>query len=160
MTSDEEDILKLSLSELRSRYNMVTSIHDKLRNRVLSLLTIGVAFSGFTYASINQLKDLDFADWTLVILSSAPLIVMFILIVIIMLSSKWRAPMDLRLIPQARNIHQTKARYLSYIESEYIGALAFNQNIVARNGKLFNASIFLLVFSVIIIMVIRGGNNL
>jgi hypothetical protein len=157
---DKLDILQISIDELRSRYLMISTIHDQLRARVLALSVVVTGFITYSYATFNNHLPTDISSRFLLLIIVLLLLRVVYCFVRLISSTDWEMPMDSVLIPQAYSIHHNKLNYLKYVQDEYLLVTTSNMTVLRKNGKLFNQALYLLIVSVIILVVVKEAMHL
>jgi hypothetical protein len=148
------EVLKIAVDEQRRVDDWIAKNYDNVRNKILTLLGGGLASLTFLYSS-RQLfippeiygKIFYFAGLSLIILGISTLIHAL-------------RPMHWEFTTEDKdlmNIHkvETVTEYLLYVRDKYMAAYKTNLHAYEYKQKLFNFSLYPLIFGVIILVVIK-----
>lgn len=151
---DEIEILELSHKELQIKCAQVNSSHDQLRVRVLAMLTVVIALATYVFKGVH-LDKMDGPEKFLFGFGAVLLVGVFLVMLKLTATRDWEMAVELKEIERAYPIYKTKVAYLRYIQDDYLTAVKGNMRRVQITGWLFNASLYVLTFSAILLLALR-----
>lgn len=158
---DEEsqaEILEIAIEEQRRSDSWIAHNYDNVRNKILTLLGGGLAALTFLYSSGNSNGSLFIPPevYGKIFYFIALFLILFGISGLIMAlrPRHWEFTTESRELASISTV-QSKLKYLQYVKERYM--IAYKNNIVAYENKqkLFNISLYPLVFGIMMLVIIK-----
>jgi hypothetical protein len=148
------EVLEIAIEEQRRADNWISHNYDNVRNKILTLLGGGLASLTFLYASGDLFippeiygKIFYFAALTLILFALSRLIVA-------LQPMHWEFTIEDRDLNVIHTV-QSKLEYLKYVKERYMLVYKMNISVYELKQRLFNLSLYPLIFGVMILVVIK-----
>lgn len=153
-SKDEIEILELSIKELQIKCEQINGSHDQLRVRVLAMLTVLIALANYVFKGVH-LSIMDGAEKFLFGFGAFLLVCVFCIMLKLTATRGWEMAVELKEIERAYSIRKTKLAYLRYMQKDYLTAVKGNMGRVQTTAWLFNACLYVLSFSAILLLALK-----
>lgn len=155
--TEKVEVLEIAIRELTNKYNFYNTIHEQLRVRVLALIAAAVAGATYIYSDLGTLIPTQRYGFVIFIIATVLLGVVFFMLLQLIQTIMWESPVEVKETERCLDSYDSKLQWLQFVKDDYITAIRGNSAIVAKRAKMFNNSVYLLIISAIILLVIKGG---
>lgn len=152
---EQKAILRMAIEEQRRVSDWIAHNYDNVRNKILTLLGGGLASLTFLYASGNSLFIPPEVYGKIFYFSALGMVIVALSVLIVALRPiPWEFTIEDRDLNKIQDV-KSELDYLEYIKQKYMDTYKINIYAYEYKQKLFNFSLYPLVFGVIILVVIK-----
>lgn len=150
----QEEILMIAIQEQHRVYDWISVAYEQVRVKILTFLGGGLASLTFLYSGGDLfIPKQVYGD----IFYFAGLTMVLVALMVLVFSLKplyWQFPTDSKDLTKIKK-YRSKLEYLEYVKESYLECYTTNISAYNYKQKLFNISLYPLIFGVIILVVIK-----
>lgn len=150
----QEDILTIAVEEQRKVYDWIADGTTQVRIKILALLGGGLTALAFLYSAGSLFIPPQTYGKIFYFSAIGMLVVAFTALIHSLKPLHWEFPIEDKDLLKISKV-QTKLEYLEYVKEKYMECYTINISAYNYKQKLFNVSLYPLIFGIIILVVIK-----